>query len=160
MHAFAVTAAASLRRVNRSRALLAGALSGAAAGIVMSAGMMAYMVAGGRSVWTMPNLIAAMWLGNRVANGVFSSATIVGFATHMMTSVLMGVVAVPFISGLPRWRTILASLSYALASYPLVFAGVLSWANPLMVERAGLVPMTVGHAVFGLVMGMLFYAFR
>lgn len=47
----------------------------------------------------------------------------------------------------------LAALSYALASYRVAFATILTSANPLMVERAGLVPMAAGHAVFGVVSG-------
>jgi len=119
----------------------------------MTAFMMLLLAVQGRSVWTNPDLIAVMWMGPDVADGRLTGATLVGFATHMATSALMGLVAVPFIAGLSRGRTLLASVSYALASYPLVFAAVLSWANPLMVARAGLVPMTAAHAVFGVVLG-------
>ena len=37
----------------------------------------------------------------------------------------MGLFAVPFIAGLTRGRTLLAGVSYVVASYPVVFAGVL-----------------------------------
>lgn len=57
-------------------------------------------------------------------------------------------------------RTMLAALSYALASYPLVFAAVLSWANPIMVARSDLVPMTAAHAVFGLALGATYLRAR
>ncbi len=110
----------------------------------------------GRSVGTNPNLIAAMWMGNAVANGSFSTATLVGFLTHEATSALMGIIAVPFIWDLSFGRTVLIAVAYALASYPFVFAFILTWANPLMVERAELVPMTAAHILFGLVMGFLY----
>jgi len=128
-------------------------LAGLFAGLVMALAMMGYMKATGHSVWTNPNLIAAMWLGNAAADGRLSLATAVGFATHMVTSAIMGVVAVPFIASLPPLRTLLAAVSYAIASYPVVFAAVISWANPLMVARTELVPMTAAHAPFGLVLG-------
>jgi hypothetical protein len=64
------------------------------------------------SVWTNPNLIAVMWLGPGVADGRFGSPTLIGFATHMTTSVLMGLVGVLFIGLLhagerfsPPWPT-------------------------------------------------------
>lgn len=134
----------------------AGAIAGTVAGAVMAMFMMALMAARGRSVWTNPDLIAVMWMGPEAADGRLTAATLVGFATHMATSALMGLVAVPFVAGLTRGRTLLASLSYAVASYPVVFAAVLTWANPLMVSRTELVPMTVGHALFGLVMGAVY----
>jgi len=130
----------------------AAATSGALAGAIMSMAMMLSMVITGRSMWTLPNLIAAMWMGVEVASEAPSAATLAGFLTHMATSVIMGLIAIPFIRDLSPRRTYLAALSYALASYPIVFAAVLSWANPLMVERAGLISMTAGHALFGVVM--------
>ena len=75
----------------------AGVVAGAVAGLVMAAFVMVWMVAVGRSVWTNPNLIAAMWTGDG-AEGGFSGATALGFATHMATSALMGGIAVPLVS--------------------------------------------------------------
>lgn len=134
----------------------AGIISGSIAGLVMALAMMAYMYLTGRSVWTNPDLIAAMWMGNGAADGRLSPAALIGFATHMATSALMGLIAVPFIENLSFGRTILASFTYALASFPFVFAFILTWANPLMVERAELVPMTAAHTLFGVVMGIVY----
>jgi hypothetical protein len=103
----------------------------------MAIGMMAYQYARGSSVWANPNLIAAMWLGPEVAGGQLSLATLVGFTTHMVTSAVMGWAAVPFIRDLPAGRTMLVAVSYAVASYPAVFAAVLSWANPLHAPNSG-----------------------
>ena len=87
--------------------MAAGAFAGIVAGAVMAIAMMAYMYLTGRSVWTNPDLIAAMWMGNAVANGSFSTATLVGFLTHEATSALMGIIAVPFIRNLSFGRTVL-----------------------------------------------------
>ncbi len=67
------------RRGSETAAIWAGVI----AGFVMALAMMGYQYARGRSVWTNPNLIAAMWLGNDVADGRLTGATAVGFATHM-----------------------------------------------------------------------------
>jgi hypothetical protein len=134
----------------------AAAVAGVIAGTVMSMAMMLVAILRGQSVWMLPNMIAAMWLGPDVATGALGLPTMVGFLTHMATSALMGVVAVPFVAGLPRWRVLLVSLAYALASYPLVFSLVLSWTNPLMYERASMMQMTWGHLVFGAVFGVSF----
>lgn len=71
----------------------AGVVAGTAAGAVMAGFMMAWMAASGKSIWTNPNLIVVMWT-DRDALGGFSLATVVGFATHMAMSAVMGVVAV------------------------------------------------------------------
>lgn len=144
--------------MSHSNHLWPGALAGAVAGIVMAAAMMGYMFVRQQSVWTNPNLIAVMWMGPEAANGSFGIATIIGFATHMATSMLMGVIGLLFIAALPRGRTLLAAFAYALASYPVAIAFVMTWANPLFVERTQVVPMTVAHIVFGLVYGWTFLA--
>ena len=134
----------------------AGVVAGVAAGVAMSAGMMLYTLASAGSMWINPNLVAVMWLGADVAGGDFKTATMLGLATHVATSALMGAVAVPWIYRLPSWRTMLAAFAYALGSFPLVFAAVMTWLNPLMVERAGLVPMAAAHALFGIVLGAVY----
>ncbi len=133
----------------------AGILAGTVAGIVMAMFMMLWMAASGRSIWMNPNLIAVMWTSGHPI-GELSWATALGFATHMATSALMGWIAVPFIRDLPPSQTLLVAIAYALASYPVVFALVLAWANPLMVQQTSLVPMTFGHAVFGGVLGAVY----
>lgn len=133
-----------------------GAIAGLIAGIVMSMAMMLAATLRGERIWTLPDLIAAMWLGPGVADGRLGLATMIGLLTHAATSALMGVVAVPFVAGLPEWRVLLASLAYALASYPLVFSLVMRWADPVMYERAPMVQMTWGHFIFGAVLGTAF----
>ena len=138
-----------------------GAWAGFVAGGVMAAAMMGWMLITGRSPWINPNMISAMWLGEHaVFLDDFGGHTILGFATHQATSVLMGLIAIPFIRDLPRGRTLLVSSAYALASYPLVFSLVLRWANPFMVERTSMLPMTAAHAIFGVVMGAVYLRLR
>ena len=130
-----------------------GIVAGVIAGTAMSMAMMLLAVLRGESVWMLPNLIAAMWFGQSVATDALGLPTVVGFLTHEATSALMGIVAVPFVARLSSGLTLLASLAYALASYPLVFSLVISWANPLMFQRASMIQMTWGHLLFGTVFG-------
>lgn len=132
---------------------LAGVIAGVLAGTTMSMAMMLLALFRGESVWMLPNLIAAMWLGPNVATGALGLPTAVGLLTHEATSALMGIVAVPFVARLSFKRTLLVSLAYALASYPLVFSLVISWANPLMFQRTSMIQMTWGHLLFGAVFG-------
>jgi|GEM_PF-3208118 len=132
---------------------LAGVIAGVLAGTTMSMAMMLLALFRGESVWMLPNLIAVMWLGPDVATGALGLPTVVGLLTHEATSALMGVAAVPFVARLSFRRTLLVSLAYALASYPLVFSLVISWANPLMFLRTSMVQMTWGHLLFGAVFG-------
>lgn len=127
-----------------------GAVAGLVAGTVMSMGMMLLSMLGGDDIWMMPNCIGAMWFDGRVAEGPGLQA-VAGFITHEVTSTLMGVVAVPFLAGSPRRRVLPISVIYVLASYPLLFSLVMTWANPQMFERAEMVPMTWGHLLFGAV---------
>lgn len=135
--------------------IVPGVLAGLVAGAVMAAVMMLFALSSGHSVWTNPDLIAALWRGPAAANGKFSNGTMLGLATHMATSAVMGIVALPFIARLPAWRTMLAAIAYALASFPLVFATVLAWADPTMFQAVRMLPMTVAHLVFGQPWGRL-----
>jgi len=137
----------------------AAVVAGVIAGTAMSMAMMLLALFRGESVWMLPNLIAVMWLGPNVATDALGLPTVVGFLTHEATSALMGVVAVPFVARLSTGRTLLASLAYALASYPLVFSLVISWANPLMFQRASMIQMTWGHLLFGTVFGAAYVWF-
>ena len=134
----------------------AAAVAGLIAGTIMSMAMMLVALLRGQSVWTMPNLIAAMWFGPSVATGPFGLPTLAGFLTHEATSALMGMIAVPFIGGLQGGRVLLVSLAYALASYPLVFSLVMTWANPAMYRRAPMFQMTWGHLIFGAVFAIAY----
>jgi len=50
------------------------------------------------------------------------------------------------------------AFAYAVASYPVAFSAVIRGANPLMMEHAEMIPMTIGHAVCGVVLGMVWLA--
>ncbi|MDX1532150.1 MAG: hypothetical protein R3362_11540 [Rhodothermales bacterium] len=138
----------------------AGAVAGAVAGLLMAVTLMVFTAAAGQGPWTIPNLIAATWLGPDAADGVFGAASVVGFATHLGASAALGVAALPFIYGLPPMRTVLVALVYALATFPVVFAFVLTWANPLLIARSHLVSMTLAHGVFGIALGVTYLRFR
>ncbi len=133
------------------RKYLAGAGAGLMAGTVMAMAMMMLALFRNQSIWTMPNLIAAIWLGPDVATGQLGFPTFAGFLTHEVTSTLMGVIALAWVAGLEGRRLLLASLAYALASYPLVFSAVISWANPVMYERTSMIVMTGAHLLYGIV---------
>ncbi len=133
-----------------------GALAGLLPGTAMSMAMMLVAMLRGQSIWAMPNLISAMRFGPAVADGAPGLPTRIGVGTHEATSILLGVVAVSFVSGLPRWRVLLVSLAYALASDPLVFSLVLRWANPLMYEQAPMLRMAWAHLLFGVVFAIAY----
>ncbi len=134
---------------------LAGTVAGMVAGLLMSMLMMWFSVRGGYSVWHMPNLIAAMWLGNGAVEERFKGgATMAGAATHMATSALMGAIF-PFWTGNPQSYlfSVLLGIAYAVASYPIVGQFVMRWADPEFLRQTDPFQMTIGHALFGVVMG-------
>ncbi len=138
------------------RLYLAGAGAGLVAGTVMAMTMMMFAISRHQSIWTMPNLIAAMWFGPAVATGQAGLPTLAGFLTHEVTSTLMGMTALAWVAGLTGRRLFLASLAYALASYPLVFSTVISWANPTMYQRAPMMDLTWGHMIYGMVFAAVY----
>lgn len=138
----------------------AGVIAGLVAGAVMALVVMAVMAVQSRSIWTNPDLIAAMWLGAEVADGRLTGATFLGLATHLATSAVMGLIAIPWLRDLSLGRTLLVAVVYAAASYPIVFTLVLTWVNPLMYEEAAMPLMTAAHVVFGLVLGGVYHRLR
>ena len=115
----------------------------------------------GRSPWVQFNLISAMWVGDHAAYlDSFGPHTLAGLVTHLATSVLMGLMAAPILRTLPPARVLLVSFVYALVAYALMFGLVLRWANPLMVERTSLLPMTLAHALWGIVLGAVYLRLR
>ncbi|MCA1585264.1 MAG: hypothetical protein LC791_11020 [Acidobacteria bacterium] len=129
--------------MRHSNHLWPGALAGAVAGIVMAAAMMGYVLVRQQSVWTNPNLIAVMWMGPKAATGGFGIATIVGFATHMAASVLMGVMGIPFIPALPRGAHRSGGVRVCSRLIPRGDCICDDVGNPLFVERTPVVPMTM-----------------
>jgi hypothetical protein len=140
--------------------LKAAIVSGLIAGLVMSIFSMSVSMRKGLGLWHMPNLISCMWFGPESFNDQFSFKTIIGLLTHMITSMAMGIVAIPFVEGKKRTGMFLSSYAYSLASYPFVFTFVLSWANPLMYNQTDFSMMTIGHSLFGIVLGASFIYFR
>ena len=128
----------------------AAVVSGIIAGVVMSAFMMVKTFLGGASVWRNANLIAAMWFGPSVAGMGFGVPAMLGMTTHLVTSAVMGAIGLLFIDGLATVRMYLAGFAYALASYPLVLALVMDWADPTFVNNTRLLPMMVAHSIFGI----------
>lgn len=134
----------------------AGLTAGFAAGLVRSVALMSYLAVENESIWTYFNLMGAIWQGPEVAHGQFVTATVAGMAIHLIASMLLGVAAIPFIDGLAGWKLLLNAFTYGLAAYPFIFAFVLSWANPVMVERMNLVAISGGQALFGIVLGVTY----
>lgn len=138
----------------------AGALAGLVAGAAVALVMMVYSSTSGQGAWSVPNLIAVMWAGPDTAGNEVTRATILGVLTYLGASTLMGLAALPFLFGLPPGRTMLAAVTYALAAYPATFAFILTWANPMMVERTELVPTALAYGLFGLVLGWMYLVLR
>jgi uncharacterized membrane protein len=134
---------------------LAGTVAGVIAGLLMSMLMMWFSARSGYSVWHIPNLIAAMWLGEKaIVERFMGGTTVLGFATHVATSALMGVIF-PFWTGNPQSYvfSVLLGIVYAVASYPIVGQFVMRWVDPQFLKQTDPLQMTLGHAFFGVVMG-------
>lgn len=138
----------------------AGLRAGAVAGMAMAVVLMAWTRATTGSAWRFPNLVAAFFLGDDVAGTDITLPTMLGLAMHVAASALLGAAIIPLLRDLPVRRKIATAVVAGLAAYPLVYTLILSWAHPLMVEQAELVPMTLAHAAYGGVLGAVYIRLR
>ena len=74
---------------------VAGAIGGVVGGLAIAALGMAYGVASGRGLWTLPNSIGGIILGPRREDAKsFGVATLLGVALHVVLSSVFGIVIV------------------------------------------------------------------
>jgi len=107
-----------------------------------------------RSFWTAENLMASGFFGARSIHDGFASKTLSGLALYVVLySVLGGLLAVVLRDRLPRPRTLLVSIAFAVAwyyvSFHLIWKSIMPLVALLHVERS----TVLGHLVYGTILG-------
>lgn len=107
-----------------------------------------------RSFWTAENLMASAFYGSRAVHSGFASETLAGLALFLALYSLLGALLALFLRDrLPRYRTLLVSIVFAVAwyylSYHLIWKSIIPLLSLLHVERSTI----LGHMVYGTILG-------
>jgi hypothetical protein len=107
-----------------------------------------------RSFWTPENLMASSFFGAGSIHEGFASKTLSGLALYVsMYSLLGGLLALVLRDRLPRLRTLLVSIAFAIAwyyvSFHLIWKSIMPLVALLHVQRS----TVLGHLVYGTILG-------
>jgi hypothetical protein len=107
-----------------------------------------------RSFWTTENLMASAFYGRDSIHSGFASQTLAGLALYVALYSLLGaLLALVIRDRLPRLRTLLVSIAFAIGWYYLSFHVIWKSIMPLVallhVERS----TVLGHLVYGTILG-------
>lgn len=167
-----------------SRFVGLAAVSGAAGGVAMAMWMMIYSAATSNGFWTPLNVCMASFIyrseakmmmdeammhpGMSMNTPVVASHLAVGFLLHMGFSIVVGIAfalilfAAIRLLRLPllvtRWGYTGAAVIGALILYALMMYVILPVANPVIVDFTPRGAFIIGHALYGLVFGLVAFA--
>jgi hypothetical protein len=107
-----------------------------------------------RSFWTAENLMASVFYGARAIRSGFAGETLSGLAMYVVVYSLLGALFAVFVRDrLPRIRTFLLSLVFALGWYYLSFRLLWRSVMPLVALLHVQGATAVGHLIYGAVLG-------
>jgi hypothetical protein len=107
-----------------------------------------------RSFWTAENLMATVFYGNRAIRSGFAGETVSGLAVYVALYSLLGALFAALLRDrLPRLRTFLLALVFALGWYYLSFRVLWRSAMPLVALLHVQGTTAFGHLIYGAVLG-------
>jgi hypothetical protein len=135
-----------------------GLAAGLAGGIVLSVLMLVSDAIAGRNVWLALKGAGAPFLGARArAPGFDYLAIVVGFGSHLLVSVIWGVLFAVVVYGLPKTVTVAAGALWGLVVWISMYFVVLPIVGMGAYSRhAPVGPAMVAHVLFGLVVAIAF----
>jgi hypothetical protein len=137
---------------------LDGLLAGLQAGMVGVLLMLAWLGVSAawqqRSFWTAENLMASAFYGTRSIYSGFAERTLPGLALYLVLySVLGALLGMVLRDRVPRVRTILVAIFFAMVWYYASFHWMWERVMPLVALLHAERPTTVGHLIYGLWLG-------
>ncbi len=107
-----------------------------------------------RTFWASENLMASVFYGADAIRGGFSSRTVSGLALYLLVySVLGALFALAIQARLPRFRTTLLGVLFALTWYYLSFQLIWKAVAPLITRLHMEAPTIWGHVIYGAMLG-------
>jgi hypothetical protein len=135
-------------------AFLAGLQGGTIGVLCMLAWLGVSAVWQQRSFWTAENLMASAFYGQRAIRSGFAGETLSGLATYVVLYGLLGAAFAALVRDrLPRLRTFLLSLVFALGWYYLSFRVLWRSIMPLVALLHVQGTTAFGHLIYGAVLG-------
>jgi hypothetical protein len=140
------------------------AVAGIQAGVVGALILMGYLALDskwhGRSVWTVPNLLASTFYGESAYRQGFGSRTSAGVALLVVVYGLLGAVfGLVIRNHSTRVRTVVFGLIYGAAWFFLSFTWLWKFVNPIIPIYSPDRAMLVGHILYGGALGIRFPAY-
>jgi hypothetical protein len=137
------------------------AVAGIQAGVVGALILMGYLALDskwhGRSVWTVPNLLASTFYGESAYRQGFGSRTSAGVALLVVVYGLLGALfGLVIRDHSPRLRIVLFGLIYGAGWFFLSFSWLWKFVNPIVPIYSPDRAMLVGHILYGGVLGSRF----
>jgi hypothetical protein len=134
--------------------LLAGLQAGMVGALLMLAWLGISAVWQQRSFWTAENLMASVFYGPRSIHSGFAGRTLPGLALYLaLYSGLGALLAVVLRDRVPRLRTLLVAVFFAMVWYYVSFHWMWKSVMPLVALLHAERPTAIGHAIYGLWLG-------
>ncbi|MBZ5582565.1 MAG: hypothetical protein LAQ30_10250 [Acidobacteriia bacterium] len=145
-------------RESRFRRALFVSLAGLEAGMIGALLLLGWLGVAAkwhrRSFWAPENLMASVFYGADAIRGGFSSRTVSGLALYLLLySVLGALFAFAVQARLPRFRTALLGVLFALSWYYLSFQVLWRTVAPLITRLHIEAPTIWGHVIYGAMLG-------
>ncbi len=107
-----------------------------------------------RSFWTSENLMASVFYGSDAIRGGFNGRTVSGLALYLLIYSILGAFFASAVqTRLPRFRTALLGVLFALSWYYLSFHAIWKAAAPLITRLHMEAPTIWGHVLYGAMLG-------
>lgn len=140
--------------VSAAAALLAGLQAGMAGVLTMLAWLGISSAWQQRSFWTAENLMSSVFYGTASIHSGFAARTLPGLSLYLIIySVLGALVALALRDRLPRMRTALVCIAFAMVWYYVSFHWIWQRMMPLVALLHAERPTAIGHVIFGLWLG-------
>jgi hypothetical protein len=134
--------------------LIAGLESGVLGGIFMLGWLAVVSLIQGRSVWSMPNLLASTFYGEDALRRGFRWTTLSGVALHVIMSAAAGLIFGLAVSGVvSRGRVMLLGLAAGSVWYFLSLGIFWKHVNPMVPLYAGGASLFLAHLGLGIFLG-------
>lgn len=134
--------------------VMAGLECGALGGVFMLVWLAIISLLQGRSVWSIPNLLASTFYGEAALRRGFRWATLSGVAIHVILTVTAGIVFALAVNGVAsRGRAMLWGLAAGVAWYFLSMGVFWKFVNPMVPLYTRGLGMFLAHVGLGLFLG-------